>query len=455
MHAPPSGGVCFFRGPASVARLPAHSPGNPGETSPLRGTADGGRRQDERTSSRRLSPEWAARAGRAARLRPDSGNAPLPEPTRPRTVAAQVPEVTAAVDRRTAAWLDLALSGVPPAALASLLRDLGDPTAVVDALPKALARTPQLASRRAGGAIDPAIRERSLAWLALPGNELLAWDDPDYPNALLELPDPPPALFFAGHREVLAQPALAIVGSRRATPEGVETARAFARALSGAGLVIVSGLALGIDGAAHQGALDGTGSTIAVVGTGLDRVYPARHRDLARAIRDRGALLSEFPPGTPPLPHHFPQRNRLISGLSRGVLVVEGALSSGSLLTARAALEQGREVFAIPGSIHSPLSKGPHRLIRDGAKLVETAQDVLDELALPGLGPAEATRPLRDPPCPAHAALLAAMGTAPVAIDQLAARSGLPAEAIAAGLIELELAGRVAAAPGGRWQRLS
>jgi DNA processing protein len=364
--------------------------------------------------------------------------------------------VTDAVDERSAAWLDLALSGIPPVALAALLREFGDPVSVRSAPPQLAARV-SAAAERLQVRPDPKVRERSLAWLAIPGHELLTWDDPHYPRALLEIADPPPALFFLGTRSALARPALAIVGSRHATPAGIETARAFARSLSGAGVTIPSGLALGIDGAAHEGALGGAGSTIAVVATGLDRVYPAAHRDLARAIAERGALLSEFPPGTPPLPHHFPRRNRLISGLSRGVLVVEGALSSGSLLTARSAVEQGREVFAIPGSIHSPLSKGPHRLIRDGAKLVETAQDVLDELRLPGVavGVAPAAGDAPEPSDPIQRKLLDSMGDAPVAIDQLATRSALAAEAISAALIELELAGRVAPAMAGRWQRLS
>jgi DNA processing protein len=361
-----------------------------------------------------------------------------------------------AIEDRAAAWIELVVRGVPARALATLLQTLGDPGAILGAgRAKLLTITTAAVADRLAAPVDPTSRDAALAWLAEPGHELLAWDDPDYPKLLLELADPPPALFFIGQRALLNRPALAIVGSRNATPQGLETARAFARALSGAGLTIVSGLALGIDGAAHEGALEAAGATLAVVGTGLDRVYPARHRALARTISERGGLLSEYVPGTPPLPSNFPRRNRLLSGLARGVLVVEGALSSGSLLTARLAAEQGREVFAIPGSIHSPLSKGPHRLIREGAKLVETAQDVLDELNLPGVGRAaqapEATEPASGP----HRKLLAAMGRDPVAIDQLASRSDLPAEAIAAGLVELALEGRVAALPGGRWQRLS
>jgi DNA processing protein len=249
--------------------------------------------------------------------------------------------------------------------------------------------------------------------------------------------------------ELLNHQEFAIVGSRSATAQGMDNARAFARALSDAGLTIVSGLALGIDGAAHEGGLAGASSTLAVVGTGLDRVYPARHRELAHAIAERGGLLSEFAPGTPPRESNFPRRNRLLSGLCRGVLVVEAALRSGSLITARLAGEQGREVFAIPGSIHSPVSKGCHKLIREGAKLVETAQDVLEELGLvPGPALQSATAaPMSD------SAVLEALGNDPADVDTLIARSGLAPDAVVAELVELELADRVTPLPGGRWQR--
>jgi DNA processing protein len=252
---------------------------------------------------------------------------------------------------------------------------------------------------------------------------------------------------------MLNRPALAIVGSRNATPQGVENARAFARALSTAGLTIVSGLAIGIDAAAHEGALEGEGSTIACVGTGLDRVYPARHLELAHVIALSGVVLSEFVPGTPPLRQNFPRRNRLISGLAKGVLVVEATVSSGSLITARLAGEQGREVFAIPGSIHSPFSKGCHKLIREGAKLVETAQDVLDELRIPGLRLAP-ENPAGPGPS-AHHAIVAALGSDPCDIDTLVARTRKSPELLAAALVELELDGQVAALPGGRWQRVA
>jgi len=347
-----------------------------------------------------------------------------------------------------AAWAELAHKGLPPAAMALLLRAFGAPEAVL------AASRAQLSAVLPAGAVDrlltpiPAeMLSHTLAWLAVPGNELIAWDDPDYPQSLLELGHAPPVLYFTGQRAILNRPALAIVGSRNATPQGRDNATAFAQALSAAGFAIVSGLAIGIDAAAHVGAMRGAGSTIAVVGTGLDRVYPKQHRALAHAIATAGGLLSEFAPGTPPLPAHFPRRNRLIAGLARGVLVVEAALSSGSLITARLGGEAGREVFAIPGSIHSPLARGCHRLIREGAKLVETAQDILDELK----------SGLRVPPAavvetPAHS-LLEALGDDPADVDTLCARTAQPAAAVLEALVLLELDGRVMALPGGRWQQ--
>jgi DNA processing protein len=266
---------------------------------------------------------------------------------------------------------------------------------------------------------------------------------------LLELGFAPPVLYFVGQREFLNRPALAIVGSRNATAQGRDNAEAFAQALAQAGLTIVSGLALGIDAAAHRGGLAGPGGTLAVVGTGPDRVYPARHRELAHAIVAHGGLLSEFAPGTPPAAWNFPRRNRLLSGLARGVLVVEAALSSGSLITARYAGEQGREVFAIPGSIHSPLSKGCHKLIREGAKLVETAHDVLIELGLASPA-ADARNPAESAP---EGLLLIALGDDPVDLDTLTARTGMAAGAVLAELTELEIAGTVCPVAGGRWQR--
>jgi DNA processing protein len=359
------------------------------------------------------------------------------------------------IDPRIDAWAILAQKALPARALVVLLRAFDGPQAVLAATRAQLAA--QVPAAAADRVLAPIPEERLAAtrdWLAAPQHELIAWDDQDYPRSLLDVGDAPPVLFFIGRRDVLQRPALAIVGSRNATPQGLENARAFASALSAAGLTIVSGLAVGIDAAAHRGALDGAGSTLAVVGTGLDRVYPARNRDLAHAIAARGGIVSEYPPGTPPRKENFPRRNRLLSGLARGVLVVEATLSSGSLITARIAGEQGRDVFAIPGSIHSPFSKGPHKLIREGAKLVETAQDVLVELRMATPGAAPADPPPADDAVPAvHADVLRAMGHDPVDLDQLIARTALPAQRISAALTTLELDGHVAVLPGGRWQR--
>ena len=360
------------------------------------------------------------------------------------------------VDARAEAWASLQLSGIAPRPLAELLRAFGSPEAVLAASrAQRRAAVTEPAGTAMGAAPDRERLARTLAWLALPGASLVAWDDPDYPRALLEIGDPPPVFYCLGRRDLAARPALAIVGSRNATPQGCADAAAFAAALSAAGLTVVSGLALGIDAAAHRGAIEHAGSSIAVVGTGLDRVYPARNRDLAHALAARGALISEFAPGVPPLPANFPRRNRLISGLARGVLVVEATLSSGSLITARFAGEQGREVFALPGSIHSPFSKGCHKLIREGAKLVETAQDILDELRLPQAAPAMAVAAhADDPEDRSIAAVLAALGHSPADVDTLASRCGFGAAAVMAALTALELDGRVAAVPGGAWQRI-
>jgi len=348
------------------------------------------------------------------------------------------------------AWAALALRNLPPSAIAALLRAFGEPRAVLAATRARLANVVADAiAARVAAPVAPEILARTQAWLEAPGHDLLAWDDANYPQALLALGHAPCALYYVGRVELPNHPAFAIVGSRSATAQGKDNARAFARALSDAGLTIVSGLALGIDGAAHEGGLEGAAATLAVVGTGLDRVYPAKHRALAHAIAEKGGIISEFPPGTPPRDMNFPRRNRLISGMSKGVLVVEAALRSGSLITARYAGEQGREVFAIPGSIHSPLSKGCHKLIREGAKLVETAQDILEELGL-------ATTPALQTPgyVPmSNSALLAALGDDPVGVDSLIARSGLTADEVVAELTELELADQVTTLPGGRWQR--
>lgn len=360
------------------------------------------------------------------------------------------------VDARALAWVRLQVSGIGPRPLAELLRAFGSPEAVVASTPAQRRKVvAPHAARLIDAGPDATRLAVALAWLEAPGHELVALDDRDYPKSLLEIGDPPPVFYCLGRRELLTCPALAIVGSRNATPQGASDAHAFARALSAAGLTIVSGLALGIDAAAHRGALEGAGSSIAVTGTGLDRVYPAANRDLAHDLAARGLLLSEFAPGTPPLPQNFPRRNRVVSGLARGVLVIEATLSSGSLITARLAGEQGREVFALPGSIHSPFSKGCHQLLREGAKLVETAQDVLDELRLPrgdAVATTAAATSADDELTADERAVVASLGHAPCPVDVLAARTGLPPEAVAGALLALELAGRVTPLPGGLWQ---
>src|SRR5512132_989515 len=327
------------------------------------------------------------------------------------------------LDPRSLAWATLAHKRLPQRALYTLLAELRDPQAVLDASPALLARhVPAEIAAAVRAPIPAAEIDATMRWLDDPAHHLVAWDDTDYPRALLDLGHAPPVVFLLGRRDLLNRPALAIVGSRNATPQGRATAREFAHALAETGLTIVSGLALGIDAAAHEGALGTAASTLAIIGTGPDRVYPARNRDLARRIADAGGIVSEFLPGTPPRKENFPRRNRLISGLARGVLVVEATLSSGSLITARWAGEQGREVFAIPGSIHSPFAKGCHKLIREGAKLVETAQDVLDELGLgtPTGGARAAKVSVAGPESP----LLSMMGYDPVTIDVLIERTG-------------------------------
>ncbi|MCB1905743.1 MAG: DNA-processing protein DprA [Rhodocyclaceae bacterium] len=351
-------------------------------------------------------------------------------------------------------WLRLALTpGLGAAGQRALLAGIGLPGEILAAPRHQLAAVvgEVLADRvRADDRRDEVAAH--LAWSREPGNRILSLADPDYPRSLLSTSDPPALLFAKGRLELLAGPALAIVGARSATPQGVANAEAFAAALARSGLTVVSGLALGIDAAAHRGALEESGGTIAVVGTGADRIYPARNQQLARRIAERGLILSEFALGTPARRHHFPRRNRLISGLARGVLVVEAAVGSGSLITARLAGEQGREVFAIPGSIHSPLSKGCHRLIREGAKLVEAAADVLEEL---GWAPTAAPRPTAVPTAGAgEQRLLSAMGHDPVDTDTLLQRSGLTTEVLSAMLLAMELDGRVARLPGGRFQRI-
>ncbi|MEN9705980.1 MAG: hypothetical protein RLZZ393_1859 [Pseudomonadota bacterium] len=305
--------------------------------------------------------------------------------------------------------------------------------------------------------------DADLAFLQRSGSLLLPCTDPGYPVQLAQIPCAPAVLHVRGDPAVLHRPQLAVVGSRRPTPAGRDIAQAFSGALSAAGLVITSGLALGIDAAAHEGALQAGGHTIAVCGTGLDRCYPSRHEDLARRIADQGALVSEFPPGTAPLAHHFPRRNRILSGLTRGTLVVEAALPSGSLVTARCAADQGREVFAIPGSIRNPLSAGCHSLLRDGARLVTSPHDILGEIDLPienlcldfhkvakTPGQHGPGRRLDKP----SEMLLDALGFEPASVDELVDRTGLPAGSVASMLLALELDLRVAPQPGGLYCRL-
>ena len=298
-----------------------------------------------------------------------------------------------------------------------------------------------------------------LGWLDAHGNaaHVLVWDSPDYPAWLRQAPDAPLLLYVHGALRPLQRMSVAVVGSRRATAAGLDHARHFSRELSDAGWVVVSGLALGVDAAAHQGALDGPSPTVAVVGTGLDQTYPTRHKALAkRIVASGGALVSEFAIGTPPLAENFPQRNRIIAGLTRGTLVVEAVPQSGSLITARLALEANREVFAIPGSIDSPQSRGCHGLIRDGATLVETVDHILEVLGLPPDAPNPPRQPeaaSAAPEADSDGPLLQALGYEPASLDVLEARTGLDIPTLSARLLELELTGQVARLPGGWYQR--
>ena len=364
------------------------------------------------------------------------------------------------IDRdELAAWVRLLETpGVGRESARRLLAAFGSPQAVLAASGRA--RREVVASDAASvlaassEALD-ALVEKTLAWLDEKSPELrdvVTLGDPRYPSALLNTADPPLLLYAQGRCELLRAESLAVVGSRNPTPQGTENARSFSAHLSRSGLTIVSGMALGIDGAAHLGGLEGAAATIAVVGTGLDRVYPRRHLELAHRIAAEGLIVSEYALGTPPLPLHFPSRNRIIAGLARGTLVVEAALQSGSLITARLAVEAGREVFAIPGSIHSPQARGCHALIRQGAKLVDRAEDILEELRMPardaGTGAASEPAGKEDP-------LLAALGFDPVTLDALVARTGWTPAALNARLLDLELDGRVTRLPGQLFQRLA
>lgn len=362
------------------------------------------------------------------------------------------------------AWVRLGhTAGIGSETARKLLAAFGLPENIFDAGLSALREV--VPERVALALTAPASEEtreriaRTLAWVDQPGNHLISLADAHYPAALLNIPDPPVMLYAKGRVELLHAPSLAVVGSRNATAQGMLNAEKFSESLCSGGWTIVSGMALGIDTAAHEGSLraaaeSGAGSTVAVIGTGADIVYPAGNRALAHRIAELGCILSEYPLGMPALAGNFPRRNRLISGLSRGVLVIEAAAQSGSLITARMAAEQGRDVFAIPGSIHSALSKGCHQLIKQGAKLVESAQDILEEL-----GQVAQAQPMRRPPA-AHAngaphdGLLDTMGYDPIGVDLLSERSGLDAAALSARLLTLEMENRVERLPGGAYRRL-
>lgn len=362
----------------------------------------------------------------------------------------------------TRAWLSLLRA---PELGASTIRDSvdrhGSAAAAVASI-RSESRVPE-AARAWLAAPDDALLQSDLAWLDQPNHHLIPYPSADYPSLLRDVQNPPAALYIAGDPIHLWSAQIAIVGSRNATPSGLANARAFARTFAQSGNVVTSGLAEGIDGAAHTGALDAGGITIAALGTGPDCVFPRHHAALAERISEHGALVSEFPPGTPGKPKNFPQRNRIIAGLSLGTLVIEAGLKSGSLITARLAAEQGREVFALPGSIHSPLARGCHKLIRDGAKLIETADEVLQELrgvgALLAQGLRERLVGTHDGITtqvatsahghdPDYRRLLAALDATPCALDELAQRTGLSAAALSSMLLMLEMEGTVSAENG-------
>lgn len=376
-----------------------------------------------------------------------------------------------------AAWLRLTeTTGIGPAAARRLLAHFGPPQDIFAQDASAWRSCVSAAQAQALAHPNSALQaliERTWQWLhESPSPEaldvsraIITLADTNYPTGLLATEDPPLLLYLEGASNLLHGNALpptrclAVVGSRNPTAQGTEHARGFARALRDAGLCIVSGLARGIDAAAHEGALQAqaepsTPATIAVVGTGIDQIYPRAHRNLAAHIARVGLLMSEYPLGTPPLAPNFPRRNRIIAGLSQGTLVVEAALASGSLITARLAAEQGREVFAIPGSIHAPQSRGCHALIRQGAKLVESVQDILEELAVEAHAAPTQAPAVPDTPMP-HGPVLNALGFDPVGLDALVARTGMDAASLQGQLLELELAGLVARLPGGLFQRMA
>jgi len=354
------------------------------------------------------------------------------------------------LDAELASWLTLSqIPGLGNESLRRLLQAFGSPSTII-ATP--VASLKQIVRPAVANAIVKDVSENALApiseWLEDPFNNIVTLADDDYPQMLLNIPDPPLLLYVKGRLDLLNHSSIAVVGSRNASTQGIRNAESFAQTISEADLCIVSGMAHGIDAAAHVGGLRGRGASIAVIGTGLDKVYPAANRDLAHQLALKGTLISEFPLGTPPLAHNFPRRNRIISGLSLGCLVVEASLQSGSLITARMALEQGREVFAIPGSIHTPQAKGCHALIKQGAKLVEIPRDILDELRWHSAPTGAASSVQYTHQIFDH------LGFDPLDIDSLSQRSGLTIEALSAILLQLELDGQVTTLAGGMYQRI-
>ncbi len=356
-----------------------------------------------------------------------------------------------------ASWVALSqIQGLGNTSLYQLLAKFGSPDAVFSASQSQLREVvSNNLARKINTNIDSEVIQPTLDWLKKDNAYIITLADSHYPQQLLETSNPPAILYALGNLHWLNHPSIAMVGSRHATPQGEKNAEYFAQNLADQGLCIVSGLALGIDGASHRGAIKSNGATIAVVGTGLDIVYPARHRDLAHQIAKRGLIISEFPLGTPSKAQNFPRRNRLISGLSLGCLVVEANVGSGSLITARLATEQGREVFAIPGSIHSPVSKGCHQLIKQGAKLVENTADILEELK--NLTPTYSPSGSKDDAATTELEegnLLNKIGFEAISFESMLKVSGLTAEALSSMLTMLELDGKITALNGGQYQRL-
>ncbi len=358
-------------------------------------------------------------------------------------------------------WVSLSnIHGVGTQTFCQLLKTFGNPANVYAA---SYHQLKAVVSEKIAAEITQGVNHDALTdvihWLSQANNHLITLADAHYPKALLEITDPPPLLYAKGNVALLNLPSIAIVGSRNASVQGEKNAEAFAHDLCGYGLCIISGLALGIDGAAHRGALKANGATIAVVGTGLDIVYPAKHRDLAHQIVEHGLIISEFALGTPSKPQNFPKRNRIISGLSLGCLVVEANLQSGSQITARLAAEQGREVFAIPGSIHSPMSKGCHQLIKQGAKLVDCLQDIVEDLGLNTLSLNNFsidndTSSTTNIPSASNNPLLILMGFEPTTLENLVRLSSLTVSEVSSMLMLLELEGRVASLTGGQYQKI-